>query len=179
MPKVKNEPSVEELLEQMAEAENAPEPGTMSMKEIIHRGDEDVPASVVADALTSAGWVYIYDTKTGDRSICNRNMLPDVLKKRREDGSQVFSCRKPGVEPKMGTHKCYLHPDQPERPEYDKLGLAVCRKANLTSPYQVRRHMMMKHPAEWAAIQEMKKDSDDALERAFKEKVLASAAKGA
>jgi len=174
-----SELTVEDLLEQMAEAENAPEPGTMSMKEIIHRGDEDVPASVVADALTSAGWVYIYDTKTGDRSICNRNMLPDVLKKKREDGSQVFTCRKPGLEPKRGTYKCLLHPDQPQRKDYDELGLAVCKKSNLTSPYQVRRHMLMKHPSEWAAIQEMKQQESDALDRAFKEKVLAGAGKGA
>jgi hypothetical protein len=165
----------EVLIEEMQKAEAAPEPGTLNMKDIIHRGDEDLPASIVANALQSAGWVYIYDSKTFERSICNRNMLHDVLNKKREDGSRVFTTAKPKGKPTRGTHKCLLHPDQPQRKEYDALGLAVCKKSNLTSPYQVRRHMMMKHPAEWAAIQEMKKDADDKIDRAFKEKVLAKA----
>ena len=136
-----------EIEEQIRNAKEAPE------SEI--RIDETDPLTEMSPIkMQSAGYVYIYDTKTGDRSVCNRNMLATHLGKRRKDGSLIFTTRKPKVSPKMGTLKCMLHSDEPNRYHYDELGLATCRKANLTSPYQVIRHMQKRHKMEYATIKE-------------------------
>ncbi|MDO8706413.1 MAG: hypothetical protein Q7J84_15850, partial [Sulfuricaulis sp.] len=113
------------LIEEMMEAEKAPEPGTLHIKDILHRGDEDVPVPIVLGALESAGYAFLYDTKSGERSLTNRNMLQAQLKKTREDGSRVFTTRVPRdakgklIEPKRGAVKCLLHADGPNRAEYD------------------------------------------------------------
>jgi hypothetical protein len=126
--------------------------------------------SMEAGKVLSAGQVYIYDTKTGDQSICNRNNLPHNLKKKRPDGSLVFTTVKPNFEPAKGTHLCMLHRDYPERKFYDTLGFAVCPKSNLTSAYQVRRHMEKRHKSEWGTIKEELANKERAEARAEKEK---------
>ena len=164
-----------QLLEEIDQAEQAPEPGTMRTKDIIHRGDDDLPISIVTGALKSAGYVYVWDTRTFERSVVNRNQLLDVLKKRRDDGSKVFTTRKPAQKPHRGEYKCMLHPDNPNRAAYDAMGLPVCRKEGINSPYQQLRHMQMKHPSELKAIEDMEKRKDDELERKFKEALIAKA----
>ena len=145
--------------EQMRDAEVAPESGV--------RLDETEPLTAMSPVkMQSAGYVYIYDTRTGDRSICNRNMLMAHLRKKRSDGSLVFTTRKPLVAPVGGVLKCMLHPADPNRYHYDELGLATCRKANLTSPYQVQRHMLKRHKMEHATIKEeiANKEKEEARE---------------
>jgi hypothetical protein len=159
----------------LRQAEAAPEPGTLKVKEILHRGDEELPAPMVAGALQSAGYVYIYDSRTGERSLTNRNMLPTQLQKKRDDGTPVFTVVKPQAQPARGTLKCLLHPDQPERAQYDALGLPVCLKSNLTSPYQVEQHMRHRHPTEWATIEEERKRKEKEEDREFQRSLLAAA----
>jgi len=50
-----------------------------------------------------------------------------------------------------GTHKCLLHPDNPERKRYDGLGLPICLKNNLLAE-NVTTHMRTRHVREWAII---------------------------
>lgn len=105
------------------------------------------------EPVLSAGQVYIYDTKTHERSVCRRNILPHKLKLKREDDSSVFTTVKPKALPRRGVLKCMLHPD--ERTEmYDAWGFPTCKKSNLTSPFQVRRHMQKRHKQEYEAIKE-------------------------
>lgn len=162
---------METLEEQMLKAQVAAEPG--SMKDL---GKSDVGA-VTLKELSSAGWVYVWDNKTGERSIVNRNMLLDQLKKKRKDGTTVFTTVKPNFEPYRGTLKCWLHADDPNRQHYDEIGLAVCKKANLTSPYQVERHMQKRHPAEFATIKAEKEKKEKDEDRAFQKLMLASLTK--
>ncbi len=146
------------LLEEMLrEAERADEPGELNKDRVVNKGDADMPP-MVATKLQSAGYVYIYDTITGERSTTNRNMLPAQLKKMRLNGSPFFTTRKPNFEPKRGTLKCMLHPDNPNREHYNDLGLPVCMKSNLISQYQVKRHTQKRHPSEWAAIEDERKE---------------------
>jgi len=159
-----------EVEELMRDAEAAPESRV--------KLDETEPLTdMTPTKMQSAGYVYIYDTVTGERSICNRNMLGMHLKKRRPDGSLVFTTRRPLVSPKRGTLKCALHPDSPNRQHYDELGLASCRKANLTSPYQVQRHMQKRHKMEWATIKEETDRKEKEKERVLREMLLAAAVK--
>ena len=162
----------EQLIEEaMRDAEKAEEPGVLRAKDILSEGDEETPPSVVTQ-VTSAEYVWIYDTRTGDRSKCNRNMLKQHLEKKRPDGSLVFTTRDPGFRPVKKGHKCLLHLSNPNRKHYDELGLPTCKKSNLASPFQVRRHMMKRHPQEWATIEQEREDAEKKEQREFQEKLL-------
>ena len=161
---------MEQIEEQIRDAEKAPE------SEI--KLEETAPLTEMSPVkMKSAGYVYIYDTRTNERSICNRNMLVAHLGKKRTDGSLVFTTKKPRIPPKRGTLKCMLHIDNPNRSHYDDLGLPTCPKATLSSPYQVQRHMMKRHKVEFATIKEEtdRKEKEDT--RKMQEALLKSVKK--
>ena len=101
----------------------APEPGLQEITEV-NQGS----------IVESAGYVYIWDTRTADRSVCNRNMLQTTLGKLRKEGSRVFTTIKPDFEPRGGQHNCLLHESDETREEDDSLGFHICPKDNLDSP---------------------------------------------
>ena len=70
------------LEEMLRDAEDAAEPGDMVSGQIISQNGE---MTMTTSQLQSAGWVYVYDTRTADRSVVNRNMLPQQLQKLRPD----------------------------------------------------------------------------------------------
>jgi len=167
---------VKAIEEQVRDAEQAAEiPLEIDKDEVKAAKSLGVESMEVGEVL-SAGQVYIYDTKTGDRSICNRNNLAHNLRKQRPDGSFVFTTTKPPFEPPRGIHKCMLHPDE-RLPLYDTWGLAVCKKDNLASAYQVRRHMEKRHKAEYAAIKEEELREERDRRRRLDEALIKSASK--
>lgn len=158
----------------------APEPTGLAPGEVINKagGNEELPVNMIASSVTSAGYTYVWNRQTGERSAVNNNMLPAQLKKRNTDGTMAFTVRKPNFEPKRGTLKCMLHKDDPQRSMYDTWGLPVCKKDNLTSPYMVSQHMAHRHRNEWATIQreqaeQEKRDERRRTERHQKELVAA------
>ena len=162
-----NDVLIEEMLR---DAKEAPEPGTLD--KVIHRGDEKQPAPMTLAELSSAGWVYIYENTDGQRSTANRNMLPELLKVKNKDGKPRFTTRKPSYSPKLGTLKCLLHADDPNRAHYSEIGLATCRKSNLTSPYMVTQHMRKRHPVEWQTIEKERTDKEKQEDREFQHALL-------
>jgi len=163
------------LVEQMLrEATGANEPGSMAVNKILD-GNKSLPLAVTE--LKSAGYVRIYDTLTGVESIINRNMLPVKLKQTRADGSFVFSLKQT-VKPVRGTFKCLLHESNPDRALYDRLGFAVCKKDNLTSQFQVERHMIKRHQQEWATIKAERERKERAEDRELQRMLLTKAAGG-
>jgi hypothetical protein len=130
---------------------------------------------MVTSEMSSAGYVFIYDTETGEQSKCNNNMLRQMLGLQRPNGRPVYTTRPPKEPPKRGTYKCLLHPDGPNRKHYDDLGLPTCRKANLTSPFQVNRHMQKRHPVEWATIESERVSREKQEERDFQRGLVAMA----
>lgn len=160
---------IEELIR---EVEAAPVGGK---PEVIFKGDETLPAPMVASKIYPGGdkgKVYIYDTKTGERSVALGYMLRELLKAKNPDGSTRFTTRKPSFSPKLGTHKCMLHPDNPNRAHYDELGFPTCRKSNLTSPYMVKKHMKSRHKVEFEAIEEERKDREKKEDRDFQRSII-------
>jgi len=149
------------LIEEIRNAQKAPEPGSWDDSDVVHKGDEDLQSPMVRLEVKSADYVYVYDTRTAERSVVNKNMLQKQLEKKREDGSVVFTTTKPSFEPKRGTLKCLLHADNENRWLYESLGLPMCKKSNLTSPFQVKRHMQKRHHMEWEAIEEERKRMED------------------
>lgn len=167
-----NDSFIEQMLK---DAESAPETGEIVSNPVIHKGSDDVPVPMVG-RVSSAGYVFIYDTQTGDRSKANRNMLPQLLRVKRPDGSTVFTTVKPPFEPKIGIYKCLLHKDSPNRKLYDEMGLPVCPAGHLSSPYQAKRHMQKRHPAEWAAIEHEREEKERAEDRELRQKMLGNPA---
>lgn len=146
------------LIEEMLKHKSAPEPG---IETIIHPGDSEQPAPMTVSTMTSAGYSYIYDTKTGVRSLTNNNMLPVQLRKIHDDGKKAFTLTDPGIIKTGGSIKCLLHPDDPNRKHYEEMGLPICKKSNLINMYQMNRHMQKKHKDEWAAIEQERKSRDE------------------
>jgi len=158
--------------EKIKNAEVAAEPGGVELGGFEHKGSDDVPATMTLTELSSAGWVYIYDTKTGDRSLCNRNMLAPHLNKKRVDGTYVFTTTPPAIKPRGGTFRCMLHRDSSLRVYYDTLGLPVCPKDNLSSQFQVTRHMQKRHKQEWQTLEQERIDTEKREDRAFQREII-------
>ena len=159
------------LEEQIRAAERAPEPGTVPPpKSVIQSLDGEIPVAVVQSALDSAGYSYVYDTKTRERSIVNNNMLRSVLGRKDGQGGYVFTTRKPTSPPDRGTTICMLHNDHPLRPKFDLMRLPTCRKANIPSEPEMRRHMKAKHRKEYENIKEIedreRQDASYAIQKA-------------
>jgi len=174
------EDTTKDLEEMLREAEEAPEPGESVKEKVIHKPDEDLPVPMIRGTLESAGYVYIYDTNTGDRSLANRNMLRQLLHRKRPDGSHVFTTIRPVNPPnpiKRGTYKCLLHPDDPNRGHYAEMGFPTCPKSNLTSPFMVKKHMKNRHKVEWAAIEEERKEAKEVRAQKAQEALIKAATK--
>ena len=124
------EQSVEEL---MYAAEEAVVDSDATEGDLVHKPSGDVPFGMRVDEVLSAGHVWVYDIRNGDRSRINKNNLQVQLGKRDPDtGKRVFTTDKnyPGMPtPTVGQYKCILHKDDPNRAEYDKLGFVVCKKS--------------------------------------------------
>jgi len=148
----------EQLLEEMLlDAQEAQGP---QVEQVVNRPGSESPLPMTAQELGRNQWVYVWHRFTGDRSLCNRNMLGIQLDKRENDpaspnfGQRVFVTRDPGIKPPTFHTLCWLHKDHPQRDEWDKIGLPYCPAAHLRNDYNARLHMQHRHGAEWAAIQE-------------------------
>lgn len=163
---------LEELMRDVKEHSSETQVGT-----VVHKGDGEVPVPMVISSITGGGKVKVYDTRTGEMSWVLYNpdtggMLRTILRRKRSDGTYVFSLKKPSFEPVRGILKCFLHPDNPNRERYSKMGLPVCRKSNLTAPYMVEKHMRNRHPTAWAIIEKEKLDKEKAEDREFQRGII-------
>lgn len=172
----------DDLLDAMfAETDPKLEPGTTKRGEVVHRGNAEQPAPMAVSSIASAGYMEMWDTRTGEKSLTNRNMWPIQAQKRREDGSKVFTRHDPHITLKRGTLKCLLHQDNARRAEFDAMGLPVCNVDNIPSEYEVTQHMTHRHSGAWKAIQDKeereRRDEDRQYMRAIYESALTGSAK--
>lgn len=163
--------NIEEMLRG---ADKAEEPGTFTTEAVAREAGTDTIGEIKAVSVASAGYTWVYDTRTGIPSKINNNNIRSVLRKKREDGSYVFELKQ-RVKPKEGTFPCLLHSSDPNRQHYTDIGLAVCPKDNLASPYQVRRHMEKRHKMEWAAIEDERKVKEKEEDKAFQRLLMSKA----
>jgi hypothetical protein len=161
-----------ELQELLRSAKSTQEPGDPN--KVISKGDDN-SAPMVVTSLKSAGYSFIWDTETHEKSVTNNNMLPAQLRKKRPDGSRVFTTVDPKIAPTRGALRCMLHPENTDRIYFDSLGLPVCMKSNLTSPFQVKRHMQKRHRQEWETIESEKKEKADIRNVQLQESLIKAA----
>lgn len=153
------------ILEMLSRVQTAEEPGTLKEKEII--AEDGAPTGGAVTKIESAGYVFIYCTRTGLQSRINRNGLSQKLRDKHTNpdfpewiGKPAFHTDPDKVPtPFRGNFKCLLHKDHPDRALMDAHGLAglqPCTAAHLESPFEVTMHMGTKHKRAGAAIQHMK-----------------------
>ena len=172
--------NITDVLEQIADASDEAVPTEIpTITEAPEPGLQDITEVNQGSIVESAGYVYIWDSQTAARSVCNRNMLQTTLGKTRKDGSRVFTTVKPNFEARGGQHKCLLFKDDENREQYNELGLPECTKDNLDSPYQVTRHMQTRHPQEWATIEDINATASREEDREFQRVLIQAAARGA
>ena len=116
--------------------------GTVIQDDTLDLGDE----RMTVIELKNAGYIYVWDTRTYKIAPILRYMLPEVMRRRRPDGSYIWTDKDPKKLPQRGTLKCLLHKDSPNRKEYDRMGLRTCKKSNITNDFEVKQHMSKKHP---------------------------------
>ena len=154
---------VESMEELMRDAEVAEEPGDLKQGSTVASTSNGM--TMTAAELQSAGYVYVYDTKTGDRSTINRNMLPGVLQKRRDDGSYFFSTKIPDIEIHQGTIKCVLHPDDENRKKYDSFGFITCKKSNFRTILDRDTHLRNRHKRAYETLRNEEAREQKEIER--------------
>ncbi len=154
------------IAEQLRDAKLVDLPSELKANPVIHRGDEELEAPMTVKELSSAGYVYIWDSRTFERAPVLYYMLPSILRRRREDGSFIWTTNDPKQPPYRGILKCLLHKDGPNRVLYDKMGLRTCKKSNIINKNEVKQHMLKKHSKEWDSIEDVRKEAErlEALE---------------
>lgn len=158
-----------DILELMQNAARAEEPEAGRVGDKLEGDDEALPS--VIHTIKSAGWSIIYDTETAEPSMVNNNWLTKKLGQKRPNGKPYFTTIKPSSPPKRGTHKCLLHPEHPNRDEWDRMGLPVCHSGNLISPYEVTQHMKKKHSKAWEAIEHERIERERKEDRDYQRKL--------
>lgn len=138
---------------------------------------EDITSQVSPETAEGGGFakttergrekVTIYHVQSGQPSQCLYYQLSAKLRMEDVRGKSVWTLRQSeAASPKHGKILCSLHPDHENREYYDSIGLEgiECTKANLPTSWQLRRHMELKHKAQWEAIREeedrLRRDED-------------------
>ena len=163
------------IAEMLRDAKTTEIPSDLISNPVVHKGDGEQPAPMVVSKISNAGYVYVWDSRTFEKVPVLYYMLGQVLRQRRKDGSYRFTVRNPNEPPKRGTFKCLLHAEDPNRKRYDELGFPVCPADHMPSSHQVKLHMQKKHKAEWAAIEDEKKDRERQEDREFQKMLITKA----
>ncbi len=161
-----------EIAEQLRDSTLADVPSELKDNPVLHRGDEVLDAPMTVKELSSAGYRNVWDSRTFEWAPVLYYMLPEVLNRRRKDGSFIWTTTDPHQLPKRGTLKCFLHEDSPNRKEYDSMGLRSCRKSNIINAYEVKQHMLKKHPKEWQALEDKRKEEERQEDRAHQRAMM-------
>lgn len=165
------------IQEALRDAQLSETPSDLRNNPVLHKGDAEIPAPMTVKEISSAGYAWIWDTRTFEKVPVLYYMLQSKLRKKRDDGSYRFTAFDPGEKPIRGTIKCMLHKDGENRKHYDELGFRVCNKENISNQYELTRHMQKKHPQEWAAMEQEKKERERQEDRQLQKLILEGAAK--
>lgn len=104
-------------------------------------------------------FLTLYSRADGEPVMVPEKLAEKALEKRLPDGGFMFTTRaSEAPEYKMGTVKCFLHEESPERLSgaLDEVGLTgiVCPAGRLASLYSKRIHAQHRHKQQWETYQE-------------------------
>ncbi|KKK85732.1 hypothetical protein LCGC14_2770350 [marine sediment metagenome] len=131
--------------------------------------EEDEPEILFQMISPGREPVTVYSTTDGTPTAVPKYMIGAAMELKNNDGSFRFVAdAKDAPEYKLGTIKCFLHKDSPERPILEMVGLqsATCPKQTLASVSAKRMHALHRHKQEWIAYQEHVEDQKEAKREA-------------
>ncbi len=144
-----------------------------------------ISKGAIVDSLKGDKFYKIWNTRTGLESTVHKNQLWTCVNDKKFSDppfENAFTVIHPDEWPRLLSKptpvdrsekvRCALHQDGPDRPEYDKLGLPICNKANFPSQYWRERHMSSRHKSSKAAIDDIEKRARDKEDRALQQETL-------
>lgn len=148
--------------------------------EIVNRPSEDLAAPIRVNSLEFKGYVQVWDTRTGDRSLQPRWLLWQTMTKKREDGSLVFTLTDPQIAPKYGADlKCPLHPSSPEYARLMNMGFKECQKGHIPNQAALASHLSHSHKSTFAYLEQSKAEQIRAEDRQLQRDMLEAMTKAA
>lgn len=115
--------------------------------------------------------ITLYAMSDGEPIPMPQPIAAMAIKKRYQGGGYMFTDN-PDEAPKykLGSVKCFLHPESPERLSgaLDEVGVAsvICTSEHLASKYARRIHAENRHAKRWQAYQEHTKELREEADRA-------------
>jgi len=128
----------------------------VQLKELSGESDQEI---IFRDTSPQKRRVQLYSRVDGEPLRISAAIAERSLEKRLPDGSFMFTTN-PSEAPeyKMGSVKCFLHPESIERQSgvLAAVGLSgiTCPAGKLASLYSKRIHAKGRHGKQWAAVQE-------------------------
>lgn len=172
--------------------------------DVISAPDSPTPA-MVSDPETllgqpeSAGYVVVFNKKTGKPVRVNKNNLTSQMRKTKcvisckakkctHDRVRVFTFTDPGFRPEAPSIACFLAESDSDRALWDSYGFAVCNTMLRTELDKIR-HGQRRHATEWAVREQRKGElerskyederrEDREFQRALLEKLVGDNKKG-
>ncbi len=138
-------------------------------------GVQEMPEILFQEISPGREPVTVYSAENGRPVAVPAYMLNSVMTKTLEDGRFMFVAKaEDAPEYKLGTIKCFLHPNSPMRGIVEAVGLGAinCRKESLASDHSGRVHAQHRHKQEWAAVQEHLEDKKEEKREARQDKQL-------
>lgn len=105
-----------------------------------------------------ANKVPLWEVSSGVQTDVPQWLLNWALQEKDANGYRFTPFQEEAATPTVGTNLCLLHPDHPDRAIVEAAGVGgiLCRKSNLRSLFDVRRHGNKKHPDEIDTIDNYK-----------------------
>ena len=158
-------------------------PGYMKDGEILNRPSDENPAPMRVNSLAFKGYVEVWDTQTGIKSLQPRWLLWQTMRKKRADGSLVFTRTDPKIAPNHGADlKCPLNPASPEHFRLKSMGFKECTKQHIPHQDALMRHVRKSHQRAWEAMEREREDrlreEDRQMQRDMLQALTAAAVKG-
>ena len=166
----------------LAEQANSPEqfatvapPSYMKEGELINRPTDNDPAPMRVSSLRFNGYVEVWDTVTGVKSLQPWWLLWQTMKKQRPDGSKVFTRTDPKIPPNHGADLfCYLNPASPESQRVKGMGFKPCTKQHIPHEDALMRHVKKSHSRAWEALERERTERIRQEDRQLQKDMLAA-----
>jgi len=153
-----------ELIEMERLMRSAPEPGGLPSGPL---GEDGV--TVHSAKAVTAGHVTMWNTDTREPSVFNLNAVRTKLREvfpadyevnPSMRGKPCWTSIQPSAPPFRGGITCLLHPNRPEREEFDQLGYPRCYFDICANEMEARRHLEKKHPGVHRMMQESRDNNE-------------------
>jgi hypothetical protein len=154
-------------------------PGTyMQEGEILSRGtdaENDSAALIRVSSLQYKGYAEVWDTRTGDKSLQPWYLLHQTMRKKRQDGSQVFTRTNPNIKPDYGADLiCPLNPLAPDDQSFSGKGFKPCRKQHIPHWDALQQHIRKTHKRAWEAMERERLERERKEDRDLQRQILES-----